>query len=583
MYKLSKTHLAVVSALAMGASLPASAAGIQGKVLADKAVFGATVCLDKNRNKACDPGEPLVATGADGSFVLTVDSADENRYPVVALIPQTAANGAYSLEAPVGRFQIVSPFTTLIKNEIDNNTGYALDVAEGIVGRDFLIDPAALYQDYIAAGAGGADAKSKATMIAGVLARQMEESAKVAAMTPGKLAAATLYARNTAGPKSIKMLETLQAVGGDPAKVAAAMDLSDKDRAALLDVLEREKLADRVTTKPVKDVYLGNVQGAISYNATTNRIGFSVVSYQDGEIRRIDATKTTTPMVMALDDVGKAPLTRVASVAALPDGSMRVLTATKSETVYTTMEVDLAGQTIPLSQLISASNSPSLIPAAQNISVTFLPGDKMWREDHSKNPYAVNQVAFSVKKTGVASLEAWVRGAGDALSPYENLSSYDLYFKPADASKPLGGGSVTGYNITAKTEVKLGSYFTKTVDGVVYLIAAPTLLTRTNSAAEKVFVYDAASQSVKSASYRDYVRHCLCWQRKLSLSALNRIADALRKANSVLITAAPATTTPTMDTKSVVLTNEPTQMPFCGGCVLGNCGACPLAEIVGMR
>jgi hypothetical protein len=587
MFKLSKVHLAVVSVLAMGLSLSANAANIsiQGKVLADRALFGATVCLDKNHNKICDSDEPQAASAADGSFILSVTSGDENKYSVIAEIPKTAAQAAYSLEAPLGRHQVVSPFTTLIQNEIDNNTGLSLDDAEGLVARDFLLDKTSLYQNYIDAGSSGANATLEATMIAGVLARQMEESAKVVTFTPSTLAAATLYARNTAGQRGMKMFEALQAVGGDPSKVAAKMDLTDKDRVLTLAVLEREKLFSKVVTRPVKDVYLGTVMGAIAYNATTNRMNFSISSYQDGEIRRIDATKTTTPMVMALDDVGKAPLTRVASVAALPDGSVRVLNASKSETVYTTMEVDLGGQSIPLSQLISASNSPSLIPAAQNISVTFLPGDKMWREDHSKNPFAVNQVAFSVKKSGVASLAAWVSSSSDALSPYENLSSYDLYFKPSDAHNPLAGGSVMGYNITAKVDSKLGTYFTRIVDGVTYLIAAPTLLTRTNSAAEKVFVYDAATQSIKAASYRDYVRHCICWQRKLSLSALNRIAEALRKANSLLITAADVVLPPSTghDVRSFALTNEPTQLPFCGGCVLGNCGACPIAEVIGMR
>lgn len=583
MYKLSKSHLAVVSALAMGASWSVNAASLQGKVLTDRAASGATVCLDKNCNKICDAGEPTTSTTVDGAFVLAVDTGDEAKYPVLVEMPKTATQAAFSLEAPPGRHQTISPFTTLVKNELDNNTGFSLDDAEGIVARDFLVDKAVLYRDFLAAG--DTDVRSKATMIAGVLARQMEESAKVVTFTPNKQAAATLYARNSAGQSSLKMFAALPAVGNDPLQVAAKLDLADVNRLALLDVLEREKLADRVTTRPVKDTYLDKTMGALSYDATANRIKFSVISYQDGEIRRIDATKTTTPMVMALDSVAKAPLTRVASVAALPDGSMRVLTATKSETVYTTMEIDLGGQTIPLSQLISASNSPGIIPAAHNISVTFQPGDKMWREDHSKNPFAVDQVAFSVKKSGVASLAAWVSASSDMLSPYENLSSHDLYFKPDNVANPLAGGSIMGYNTTAKVELKLGSYFTKTVNGTVYLVAAPTVLTRTNSAAEKVFVYDAATQSIKSASYRDYVRHCLCWQRKLSVSALNRIADALRKANSVLITdaATPTPPTPGHDVKSIVLTGEPTQMPFCGGCVLGNCGACPIAEIVGMR
>lgn len=581
MLKPSKTHLAVLSALAMGAALPAGATGVtlQGKVLSADAVSGATLCLDLNHNKTCDAGEPTSRTAGDGTYSLAVGAADAGKYTVIAEVPASAARGAHALEAPVGRHGLISPFSTLVQNEIDNNSGYAPEVAEGIVGRDFLLPVSALYADYTAAGVAGSEAKTKATLIAGLLAREMEESDKVLALTAGKRTAAMLYARNSAGQRSLKMMETLPSVGGDPVRAVAAINLDNKDRADLIAVLEREKLFDKVITRPVREAYIDNMLGALSYDASAKRLKFSVVAYRDGEVRRIDANKTTTPMLMAQGDLAKTPLVRVASYAALPDGSMRVMTATKSETVYTTMEVDLGGQSIRLSQLLSASSGPNVIPTELDLAVTFQPGDKMWREDHSKNPFAVDQVAFSTKAANVASLEAWVKGASDALSPYENLSSYNLYFKPANAANPLAGGEIMGNNVSANVDVKLGSYFSKTVNGNVYLVVAPTLLSRTNSAAEKVFVYDAASRTVKSASYRDYVRHCLCWQRKLSLSALKRIADALRSANSTLVGAGGGNEV----MHAAVAFGEPAPMPFCGGCVLGNCAACPLAEIVGMR
>lgn len=608
MFKLSPTHLAVLSALSLAAALPAHAAAtVAGKVIAAAGVAGATLCIDKNRNKACDADEARATSGADGTFSIAGDGADS--YPVLAEIAKTATRAAYTLEAPVGKYAVISPLTTLVKNEMDNDTGMSQTEAEVLVKRDFLIGAAALYADYTATG-GDAEAKAKATVIADTLARQMEEAGKLVDLTHlDKRAAAALYARNTAGQSAIRMIEAIAAAGGDASKAADKLDLTDPDRAAILQILEREKLVGKVVTRPVKDTYIGNMLGALSYDASTNRVKFSVSSYKDGEVLRIAAT-AVTPDVVKLDTLAKAPLARVASFAALPDGSMRVMTTAKSETVWTTMEVDLGGQTIPLSQLIGASNSPSLIPAAHDIMVSFQPGDKMWREHHTKHPFGPDQVVFSssTKDTNVASLEAWVKGKNDVYNVFDTLapriygssrnagSNYDLYFKPTDAANPLAGGDVMGHNITAKVESKVGGYYTQVVGGVTYLIVNPAMLTRQSSAGPKVFKYDAATKTIKYASYRDYVNHCLCWQRKLSISALNRIADALRQAHSILITPAtnastqtghyrmPADVTPLQGGFAAAnLPGAPSSAAFCGGCVLGNCGACPISEVIGMR
>ncbi|MBS4098574.1 MAG: hypothetical protein KGZ83_17260 [Sulfuricella sp.] len=607
MFKFSQIHLAVLSALTLGTSLPAYAATVSGKVIAGAAVSGATVCIDKNRNKACDSDETKASTGTDGTFSVAGDGADQ--YPVIAEIAKTASRAAYTLEAPVGKYAVISPYSTLVKNEMDNDTGMSLAEAEVLVKRDFLVSGAVLYADYSASG-GDADAKAKATVIADMLARQMDEAGKLVDLADlDKRAAAALYARNTAGQSAIRMVEAIAAAGGDAGKAADKLDLTDPDRAAILQILEREKLVGKVVTRAVKDTYPGNMLGALSYDASTNRVKFSVSSYKDGEVLRI-ATTATTPDMMKLDTLAKAPLSRVASFAALPDGSMRVMTNAKSETVWTTMEVDLGGQTIPLSQLIAASNAPSTMPTDMDIKVTFQAGDKMWREHHTKHPFGPDQVVFSssTKDTNVASLEAWVKSKNDIYNVFDTLapriygssrnagSNYDLYFKPTSATNPLAGGDVMGHNITAKVESKVGSYYTQVVGGVTYLIVNPAMLTRQSSAGPKVFIYDAATKTIKYASYRDYVNHCLCWQRKLSVSALNRIADALRSAHSILITPATNASTATghylMPAGAIPVSGgfaaldtpqPPSGGAFCGGCVLGNCGACPISEVIGMR
>jgi len=281
MFKPSKMHLAVLSALALGTPLQANAAtSISGKVVAGSAVSGATVCLDMNRNKACDSGEPQAVTTAAGAFTLSVNAGDEGKYPAIADIPATATQSAYGMEAPIGRYQVISPFTTLVQNEIDNDSGFSVTEAESIVMRDFLVSREALYLDYVAAGSTAADALAKATVIAGVFSRQMLEAGKVASLTtPAKRAAALIYARNVAGQRAVKMIEAIAAAGGDASKAADKMDLTDPDRLATLEVLEGQKLYAKVVTKPVKDVYPGSMMGALSFDATTNRIKFSVVSY----------------------------------------------------------------------------------------------------------------------------------------------------------------------------------------------------------------------------------------------------------------------------------------------------------------
>lgn len=55
-----------------------------GKV-ADGYLANATVFLDKNGNYRLDSGEPSTTTDANGSYALTLDSADVGKYPVVVI------------------------------------------------------------------------------------------------------------------------------------------------------------------------------------------------------------------------------------------------------------------------------------------------------------------------------------------------------------------------------------------------------------------------------------------------------------------------------------------------------------------
>jgi len=89
--------------------------------------------------------------------------------------------------------------------------------------------------------------------------------------------------------------------------------------------------------------------------------------------------------------------------------------------------------------------------------------------------------------------------------------------------------------------------------------------------------------------------YCLCWQRKFNLAAAQRIMDALKAAESILITPATVASTQTSThavsgTRAIMLAQEPTaeqvallKQVVCGGCAGGDCGACPVGDVVGLR
>lgn len=103
-------------------------------VVADGYLRDARVFLDRNGNRTYDNGEPAVSSGAGGQFSLAVNSGDGERYPVVVdvIAGQTvdedsgvAVAESYQLEAPAGRWQFVSPLTTLVKIERDKNPAFS--------------------------------------------------------------------------------------------------------------------------------------------------------------------------------------------------------------------------------------------------------------------------------------------------------------------------------------------------------------------------------------------------------------------------------------------------------------------------
>jgi len=114
--------------------------------VADGYLVDATVCLDLNDNKVCDEGEPKATSTDGGEF--TIEGVTQTQIDLHALVveiiegvtvdedvPGAPIDTAYSMTAPAG-YRFVSPLTTMVQQEIDNNEGnndFDLEDAEASV------------------------------------------------------------------------------------------------------------------------------------------------------------------------------------------------------------------------------------------------------------------------------------------------------------------------------------------------------------------------------------------------------------------------------------------------------------------
>jgi len=129
---------------------------INGKV-ADGYLINAKVCLDKNENYVCDSDEPSSYTKSDGSYSLEVESGDENKYPVIVEVGKDAidtdtnenVSDEFLLFAPAGKYQFISPYTTLIKTQMDLNPQFSIDDAENVIKTKLGMPSADLFANYL--------------------------------------------------------------------------------------------------------------------------------------------------------------------------------------------------------------------------------------------------------------------------------------------------------------------------------------------------------------------------------------------------------------------------------------------------
>jgi len=155
-------------------------------VVADGYLKNAKVFLDRNENRVYDNGEPLAQSTVGGVFSLDVNPGEGELYPVVVQIiagetidedSGAAIVNDYFLESLPGRWEFISPLTTLVKLECDKNPSFSPLQAEIEIRTRFgLDDSISLFANYIAAANGeavGAEEYGRAHRAAQVAANIM--------------------------------------------------------------------------------------------------------------------------------------------------------------------------------------------------------------------------------------------------------------------------------------------------------------------------------------------------------------------------------------------------------------------------
>ena len=203
--------------------------GVPIKVV-DGAIENALVCIDKNSNGICDPGETQGRTAKDGSVTLDVPNADVGKYPILAIISKDsidADNGQvkieYTMSAPADQVAVVSPLTTLVQQTVASTGVTTIEAAATVQTATGI--KTSLFEDFTKAGAPTDGSVVSAAAVARMLVVTTQQQARVIAATIGTKALDDVVITKEHLDKAIqkKLLELL------PALVAALRDPSVTD------------------------------------------------------------------------------------------------------------------------------------------------------------------------------------------------------------------------------------------------------------------------------------------------------------------------------------------------------------------
>lgn len=115
----------------------------------DGALHNVLVCIDKNRNGACDTGEPSATTNATGQATLQIAEADAGKYPMLAIVTKDSIDAdtgsvpvGFTLHAPADQPGIISPLSTLVHAHSQATGSSTADATTAIQSQLGLNSPA---------------------------------------------------------------------------------------------------------------------------------------------------------------------------------------------------------------------------------------------------------------------------------------------------------------------------------------------------------------------------------------------------------------------------------------------------------
>lgn len=174
---------------------PATTASRSGLVI-DGPIRGATVCLDLDGDGQCGASEPAsAATDASGRYEIAglTEAQLASGAAFVAVVPAGAIDAdrpdipiatAFTLKAPAGKGEVISPITTLVQLGVAQ--GLTLAQAETAVAAQLGVPATSLYRNYVAEPSAEGSATLAAVASSSIVpALQSGEPLEVAPATAG--------------------------------------------------------------------------------------------------------------------------------------------------------------------------------------------------------------------------------------------------------------------------------------------------------------------------------------------------------------------------------------------------------------
>lgn len=207
----------------------------------DGAVKNAVVCLDKNKNGACDADEPQGKTDVAGKVTFNVADADVGKYPILAVVGTDAVDAdtgpvatAYTMTAPADKPTVVSPLTTMVQQMIAITGASSTDAAAAV--QNALGLSVSVFQDYTKVAAPTDGTQNPATVARMIVVTTQQQATTISSATGTTAADGTVITKaaldQAIQKKLLELLPALLTALSDPA-VQAATTPAAKEAALL--------------------------------------------------------------------------------------------------------------------------------------------------------------------------------------------------------------------------------------------------------------------------------------------------------------------------------------------------------------